>query len=441
MRTFSIGCRGCRVTDLPDGWVEVPFAEVIDFQEGPGIMARDFRDQGVPLIRLAGLAEDANVLQGCNYLDPVAVAARWSHFRLLEGDTLLSTSASLGKVARVDSDAEGAIAYTGIIRMRPRDGRVHRSFVRHLLRGPAFQQQAEAFGAGSVMRHFGPSHLRQMTVTLPPVEEQSAISRTLDPLEEKIALNRRRCESLEEIAEAVFRSRFIDFDGADELIDSEIGWVPRGWGVTPLGELVELTIGGVWGDDAPSAKATVAVRCLRGIDLDDLAQGGVPDPPIRYVSDSQLQKRSLENTDLLIEASGSFCGRTLAFTREFGDLYDEPILYSNFVKRFRAPDQMSALFAWFHLRDWYKSGEVSAFRTGSAFPNLDVQAVLDRVRVPLPPEPALREFAPFAALALNTTYRQQSRTLGELRDTLLPRLISGEVRVPVSSYDDEAAWA
>jgi len=189
-------------------WPEVPFAEAIDFQEGPGIMAADFRDQGVPLIRLAGLERGGTVLAGCNFLDPSTVQRRWAHFALREGDILLSSSASLGRIAVVGAEAEGAIPYTGIIRMRPRDERVHAPFIRYLLEAPDFQRQAEIAGVGSVMRHFGPMHLRQMTVSLPPAETQRRITEILGALDDKIELTRRTSGTLEATARALFEFSF-----------------------------------------------------------------------------------------------------------------------------------------------------------------------------------------------------------------------------------------
>jgi type I restriction enzyme S subunit len=143
-------------------WIEVPFPEVIDFQEGAGILAKDFPDEGVPLIRLSGLECGSSILPGCNYLDPEMVARKWAHFALATGDVLLSTSASLGRVDIdvVGEDAVGATPHTGIIRMRLRDGRLIAPFLRYLLEVPHFQQQAEMVGLGSVIRHFGPMHLR-----------------------------------------------------------------------------------------------------------------------------------------------------------------------------------------------------------------------------------------------------------------------------------------
>ena len=192
-------------------WPEAPFEEVIDFQEGPGILAKDFCNEGVPLVRLAGLDRGASLLAGCNYLDPNVVAKKWAHFALKKGDILLSTSASLGRIAVVGEEGTGAIAYTGIIRMRPRDSRLLAPFIRYLLEGPAFQRQAEMVGVGSVIRHFGPMHLRQMTVTVPPLPEQRAIAHILGTLDDKIELNRRMNETLEAMARAIFKDWFVDF--------------------------------------------------------------------------------------------------------------------------------------------------------------------------------------------------------------------------------------
>ena len=88
-------------------WETVPLPEVLDFREGPGIMARDFQRHGVPLLRLAGLKQGASLLERCNYLDPEMVERRWAHFRVQPGDVLLSTSASLGEVGVVDNSAAG----------------------------------------------------------------------------------------------------------------------------------------------------------------------------------------------------------------------------------------------------------------------------------------------------------------------------------------------
>ncbi|MBY6685142.1 restriction endonuclease subunit S [Rhodococcus sp. BP-149] len=187
-------------------WDLTPLPEVLQFREGPGIMAADFRDEGVPLIRLAGLKDGADIFSKCNFLDPARVEEKWEHFKLLPGDVLLSTSASLGEVSTVPARAAGAIPYTGIVSFRPKNDRVHRSYVRHMLTDPAFESQIREMGVGSVMTHFGPSHLRQMTVRFPSVANQIAIAEVLGAFDDKIAANARMIPTCESLAAELWRT-------------------------------------------------------------------------------------------------------------------------------------------------------------------------------------------------------------------------------------------
>ena len=95
--------------DVPEHWEIVPFKRRVGFQEGPGIMAADFRESGVPLLRISCLRGPVATLDGCNYLDPDAVRARWSHFAINEGDYLLSASASTGTVSLATSKVAGCV--------------------------------------------------------------------------------------------------------------------------------------------------------------------------------------------------------------------------------------------------------------------------------------------------------------------------------------------
>jgi type I restriction enzyme S subunit len=186
-------------------WATSPLHEVLEFREGPGIMAADFHSAGVPLIRLAGLKRGANLLAGCNFLDPTKVDQRWRQFRVQAGDVLLSTSASLGEVAVVDKRYEGAVPYTGIIAFRPLDDRIAASFIPHMLTDRSFVEQVQAMGVGSVMKHFGPSHLRKMTVTYPnSVDTQLAIAEVLGALDDKIAANASTLALLDELTQSEF---------------------------------------------------------------------------------------------------------------------------------------------------------------------------------------------------------------------------------------------
>ncbi|MCK7553407.1 restriction endonuclease subunit S [Marinobacter goseongensis] len=166
--------------EVPAHWRVVPFGYAISYQEGPGIMASDFRDEGVPLLRVSGVQGRWASLKGCNYLDPKKVKKRWKHFQLNHGDLLISASASMGTVCEVDNATVGAVPYTGLIRLTPIAKISHRDFVRAIVGSQQFAVQIDLFKAGSTIQHFGPTHLSQMKVALPPLEEQIQLAEHVD---------------------------------------------------------------------------------------------------------------------------------------------------------------------------------------------------------------------------------------------------------------------
>ena len=257
-------------------------------------------------------------------------------------------------------------------------------------------------------------------------------------------------ETLEAMARALFQSWFVDFDPVrakaagrqpagmdaataalfpDSFEQSELGVIPRGWEVKPLGSLYQLGIGGVWGLDAAAEKAPIRVRCLRGIDLFNLAIGRLPDAPERWLSRRQLDARELMGGEILVEGSGSFCGRSLLYSTVFDDLFDSPVCYSNFCKRLDPIcDPIQGPTVWMQLVSAYLSGQIGSFRTGTAFPNLDVNGLLENVWIVVPPDPIAQRFAHFFQLTKRTDLWEQSRVLAEVRDSLLPALLAGEDR-------------
>lgn len=161
--------------DLPAHWKLFPLGFAANFQEGPGIGAADFRDDGIPLIRVSGVRGRYASLKGANYLDPATVRARWRHFQVREGDLLISASASMGTVSEVGREVARAVPYTGIIRMNPTPV-MTRDFLRLCLQSAMYVNQIDRLKTGSTIQHYGPQHLRAMYLPVPPLVEQKAIS-------------------------------------------------------------------------------------------------------------------------------------------------------------------------------------------------------------------------------------------------------------------------
>lgn len=188
---------------IPAGWRVLPFKHAVQFVEGPGILADDFRDEGVPLLRVSCVRESVASLDGCNYLDPEKVAKKWSHFRVKEGDLLISASASMGTVSLVTAETAGAVPYTGIIILRPLPGVAVRSFVEHFVVSDQFLRQIDSFKAGATIQHFGPTHLKQMVLALPhdPQEQQRIADRLTEMRTEHAKLEAHVREHIERLRE------------------------------------------------------------------------------------------------------------------------------------------------------------------------------------------------------------------------------------------------
>ena len=227
--------------DVPAHWEVIPFKRRVGFQEGPGIMAADFRESGVPLLRISCLRKEVATLSGCNYLDPDMVGERWNHFAVREGDYLLSASASTGAVALATTEVAGAIPYTGIIRLWTRSQQTVMKYVRLFMNSRLFQDQIDLAKSGVGIEHFGPKHLNMMVMVLPPVAEQEAIANAFKkafvPLAGAIAGARREIDLLREyrtrliadvvtgkldVREAVAALPEVDPLGADDELDEPL---------------------------------------------------------------------------------------------------------------------------------------------------------------------------------------------------------------------------
>jgi type I restriction enzyme, S subunit len=154
----------------------IPLKHVVSYREGPGILAADFREAGVPLLRIVNLVQGSIELEGCGWLDPDHVQARWQHLRVKAGELVVSGSGSSGLVAVVPPEADGAVPYTGLIRIWPRTPAITRDYLEAFLASDLFLDQVESLKAGVAIQHWGPSHLDRVRLPLPSIGTQEAVA-------------------------------------------------------------------------------------------------------------------------------------------------------------------------------------------------------------------------------------------------------------------------
>ncbi|HEU4558017.1 MAG TPA: restriction endonuclease subunit S [Longimicrobium sp.] len=444
----------------PPEWEIVPLPSAIDFREGPGILAKDFRDSGVPLLRLASIERPFADLTGCNYLDPDMVRQRWSHFVVEPGDLLVSTSGTLGRVSIATEAVRGGVPYTGIIRMRPAHAGVDRGFIRYFLSSPLFGEQAMASAAGSVLKHFGPSHLREMSFPLPPLAEQQAIAVVLGSLDDKIEHNRRMGRALEELARATFKAWFVDFEpvkakaaGAavfpgmpaevfaalpDRLVESPIGPVPEGWEVTNIGTVAQRIAIGPFGSDIKTDNfVSDGVPVIRGGNLTN----GFVDRDFVYLTEAKADQLSNANAfpgDIVITHRGTL-GQIGLIPRN--SRYKRYVVSQSQLLICPNAAMLPSHFLYLFLTSRAGQHELLANRSQTGVPAISRPTTsVKAISLVMPQRPVVEAFEGLTSTLFNARVAAQheSQKLAEIRDYLLPRLLSGRVRVRPSQAESKA---
>lgn len=298
--------------------------------------------------------------------------------------------------------------------------------------------------------------LRGTPVPLPPLPEQRAIAHILGTLDDKIELNRRMNETLEAMARALFKSWFVDFDPVrdkaegrdpglpksladlfpDSFESSELGEIPKGWKVGVLNQLVNVVLGGDWGGDKQDAERSEPANCIRGADIPDLQIGGKGKMPVRFLKPSSLAKRRLNDSDLVVEISGGSptqsTGRPVLVSQELLDRIELPLVCSNFCRLIRSRSPIFSKFVYLWLRSLYVKDEFLQFENGTTgIKNLAFTLFGSTFKLCIPPPSILEAFdlqvAPLFKKKQGSA--AETDTLAALRATLLPKLISGELRV------------
>jgi len=272
--------------------------------------------------------------------------------------------------------------------------------------------------------------LKSLLVPLPPLPEQRRIAAVLGALDDKIELNRKMNKTLEEMAQAIFKSWFIDFDGHTDLVDSELGPIPRGWRVSTLRKHIDLDKGlsykGKYLTD--SGTPMVNLKCVK-------AHGGFRREATKPYSGDYKPRHLVRPGDVVIANTDLTQARDILGCPAFVAAIpwaDEIITsHHTFAVRFREDEALGKHFLYHLLLSPPARARCRGFATGTTVLAVPKDAILD-LQFPLPSGSAAQRFEDISGLVHRRleTNEDQSDTLADLRDTLLPKLISGEIRVP-----------
>lgn len=328
------------------------------------------------------------------------------------GDVVMTTEAPLGEVGQI-KDEKIALAQR-IVTLRGKEGLLDNGYLLYLLQAPSMQAQLDARSSGSTVKGIKQKELRKISLPLPTLNTQKAIAHILGTLDDKIDLNRHMNETLEAMAQAIFKSWFVDFDGCTEFEDSELGRVPKGWRVGTLKEI------------ATNARKTVKPKEL----TESVPYFGLEHMPRNSISLSQWgNSEKIASNKYGFKAGDFLFGKLRPYFHKVGiapvdGLCSTDILVIRPTEKVFYPLVMSIISSN-HFVDY-----TTQLSNGAKMPRTNWKD-MGKYEILIPDSDTCLKFKKL----VNPLYKKiqenifQSRSLTSLRDSLLPKLISGELRV------------
>ena len=266
----------------------VPLSEVVYFQEGPGLRNWQYAKEGIPFLNIRTLTDEGFINKSlCQCVKKEEFTNKYEHFLLDEGDFVVSSSGTLGKLAEVRKQDLPIMLNTSVIRFRPLDTNIlDRDFLKWFIKSPLYFRQIESASTGTAIKNYGPSHLKKMVIPLPPIASQRRIANILDKADEII---RKRKEAIA-LTEQLQKSIFLDMFG-DPVIN------PKGWEKVKLAKISNIQGGLQVTKKRESNPIEVPYLRVANAYRDSLNLNQIK---TIFVTQQELNKTSLKKGDILI---------------------------------------------------------------------------------------------------------------------------------------------
>lgn len=394
-------------------------------------------DSGYPYVAIPQLKEGRIQLDGVRRISPEHFAEWTRKAKPQHHDVILSRRCNPGETAYVPAGLECALGQN-LVLLRADGKKLFPPFLRWLVRGTDWWEQVGTFiNVGAVFESLKCRDIPNFRMPLPPLPEQKAIAAVLGALDDKIELNRRMNATLEAMARALFQSWFVDFDPVrakldgrqppnldpvtaalfpDSFQESELGHIPKGWKAMPLPEAIEVN------PRRTLPKGSIAPY----LDMKNLPTQG---HSAEEVIDREFGSGTkFQNGDTLL-ARITPClenGKTgLVDFLEDGQVGWGSTEYIIFAPKPPLPPQFAYLLA---RSDALRSHAIQNM-TGTSGRQRVPAECFNSFRLAVPPSDIAYRFNELTAplMAKIKANADQSRTLASLRDTLLPKLLGGEL--------------
>ena len=419
-------------------WTEANLEDVCEFQEGyvnPSQKKAEYFGEDIKWLRATDL-NNGSVFDTSRKLSRLGFESAGKSALLFEPNTIvISKSGTIGRLGILKDYMCGNRATINIKTLK--DKADYKYVFYFLLMN---QAKIADMAVGSVQKNLYTSILGTVNLVLPPLQEQKAIAHILSTLDEKIEVNNRINKTLEEMAQAIFKHWFVDFEFPNEdgepykssggaMVDSELGPIPKGWEAVEIASICNIQNGFAFRATEYVDEGVKVIRTLNIGDDGFFNNDGIVFLPRTYENE-KFTKYILEEFDIGLVMVGASIGKIgMVLKNTSGGLQNQNMW------RFRSnSENVSQLFLYYVVK---QAQEISKnWSTGSAreFYRKDS---FSKIKVILPSNYIMERFHNIAKDFFNLISNNTSETqvLKSIRDTILPKLMSGEIRVPLDNKE------
>ncbi len=289
---------------------------------------------------------------------------------------------------------------------------------------------------GTVFQTITTKTFDEILIKVPPLKDQKAIAKILSDLDSKIELNQKMNRTLESIAQAIFKHWFVDFEfpneegkpyrsSGGEMVDSELGEIPKGWDVGSLGSVLSLLKDGT---HLPPKRVAEGLKFIAG--ATDIKHFYVDFSKCSYITEDEYlkihKKWDIRPNDILLTIVGTIGNAAIVRER------DLPFSMQRSIALLRVNEKIPYSYLYFFVNSNYFKKELEKRINPTAQPGIYLTE-LSKVKIIVPNKKIVELFHNVAQsfIKLMQFGIDNIEVLTGLRDSLIPKLISGKIRVPV----------
>ena len=394
-----------------------------------------------PYIRVRDMGEKYLPINNLEYV-PNEVFPSIKNYIVDKGDLLLSIVGTVGLVSLVNDELDKASLTENCVKIIPQKDIVDNEFLYYFLKSNIGQEEIFRKIVGAVQPKLPIYNINDIGLNIPDLPTQTAIAEILSSLDDKIELNNKINQELENLAQTLFKQWFIDFEfpnengepyksSGGEMVESELGEIPKGWEIVKVQDLEHKLQTGT----RPKGGVGGITQGVPSIGAESIKKLGYYDfSKVKFVTEefaAKMKRGKVEGYELLIYKDGGKPGTFIPHFSMFGEgfpfdsffINEHVFLLDFFNKHFNS-------FCYFYFDSEYVKPVFENNGGKAAIPGINQEDVKN-LWVFNPNLEAVKLFGEFAHSSVSTILKncKENIQLTNLRDSLLPKLISGELEV------------